>query len=72
MDTEKQRQCRRDEQLLGAYRVTDQQRMAARRALEWIGALEAWLIFRYEISDLFAIEEVDYSRLTAILEPFLN
>jgi len=37
----------------GAYRVTDQQRMAARRALEWIGASEAQLVFRYEISDLF-------------------
>jgi len=31
----------------GAYRVADQQRMAARRALEWIGASEAWLVFRY-------------------------
>jgi len=53
MDTEKQRQRRcddarltksgnaRSEQLLvvpSAYRVADQQRMAARRALEWIGA----------------------------------
>jgi len=51
--TEKQRQCRHDnvrltesgnarsEQLLvvpSAYRVTNQLRMAARRALEWIGA----------------------------------
>ena len=67
MDAEKQRQHRRDdarliesgnarsEQLLscGAYRVADQQRMAARRALEWIGASEARLVFRYEISDLF-------------------
>ena len=26
--------------------------MAARRALEWIGMLKAWLDFRYEISDL--------------------
>ena len=53
MDTEKQRQRRRNdvrltesrnarsEQLLvvpSAYRVANQQRMAARRALEWIGA----------------------------------
>ena len=53
MDTEKQRQCRRDntrltksgnarsEQLLvvpSAYRVANQQRVAARGALEWIGA----------------------------------
>jgi len=53
MDTEKQMQRRHDdarltesgdtrsEQLLlvpSAYRVANQQRMAARRALEWIGA----------------------------------
>jgi len=53
MDTEKQRQHRHDdtmltesgntrsEQLLvvpSAYRVANQQRMADRRALEWIGA----------------------------------
>jgi len=30
-----------------------QQRMAARRALEWIGASKAQLVFRYEISELF-------------------
>jgi len=36
------------------YRVTNQQRMAARRALEWIKTLKAWLVFRYEISDLFS------------------
>ena len=36
-----------------AYRVSNQQRMAARRALEWIGTSKAWLAFRYEISDLF-------------------
>jgi len=37
-----------------AYRVTNQQRMAARRALEWIRASKAWLAFRYEVSDLFS------------------
>ena len=36
-----------------AYRVAKQQRMAARRALEWIGMSKAQLVFRYEISDLF-------------------
>jgi len=36
-----------------AYRVTNQQRMAARRALEWIRTSKARLVFRYEISDLF-------------------
>ena len=36
-----------------AYRVANQQRMASRRALEWIGTSKAWLVFRYEISDLF-------------------
>jgi len=35
-----------------AYRVTSEQRIAARRALEWIGMSKAWLDFRYEISDL--------------------
>ena len=28
--------------------------MAARRALEWIGASEAQLVFRYEIPDVFS------------------
>ena len=32
---------------------TNQQRMAARRALERIGMSKAQLVFRYEISDLF-------------------
>ena len=63
MDTEKQRQHRHDDAKLerqnraatcGAYGVSDQQRMAARRTLEWIRASEARLIFRYEISDLFS------------------
>ena len=36
-----------------AYRVANQQRMAARRVLEWIGTSKAQLVFRYEISDLF-------------------
>ena len=57
MDTEKQRQHRcdkarltksrdtRSEQLLmDVYRVAKQQRMAARRALEWIGTLKAQLV----------------------------
>ena len=35
-----------------AYRVAKQQKMAARRALEWIGTSKAQLVFRYEISDL--------------------
>jgi len=34
------------------YSVTNQQRMAARRALEWIGMSKAQLVFRYEISDM--------------------
>jgi len=37
----------------GAYRVANQQRAAARRALEWIWTSKAWLVFRYEISDLY-------------------
>ena len=63
MDTKKQRQHRRDGMRLtesqkraatcGAYRVAIQERMDTRRALEWIGVSKAWLVFRYEISDLF-------------------
>ena len=37
----------------GVYRVANQQRMAARRALDWIGTSKARLVFRYEISDLY-------------------
>ena len=36
----------------GAYRVANQQSLAVRRALEWIRASKARLVFRYEISDL--------------------
>jgi len=35
-----------------AYRVTNQQRMAVRRATECIGTSKAQLVFRYEISGL--------------------
>ena len=65
MDTEKQRQRRRDDARLtesrnarsthDAYRVANQQRMAARRTPEWIRTSKAWLVFRYDISDLFPI-----------------
>ena len=40
----------------GAYRITNQQRMAVRRALEWIRTSKARLVFRYEISDLLFYE----------------
>jgi len=70
MDTEKQKQCRyddarlaesrnaRSEKLLvmATLRVANQQRMAARRALEWIGTSKARLVFRYEISDLLPVK----------------
>jgi len=68
MDTEKQRQHRCDDVRLtesenarrkqltcDAYRVTNQQRMASRRALEWIAMSKAQMVFRYEISDLFSL-----------------
>ena len=70
MDTEKQRQRRRNdvrliksrnarsEQLLVVpiqYRVAFQQRMAARRALEWIRTSKARLVLKYEISDLYTL-----------------
>ena len=62
MDTEKQRQRRCDNTRLkrqkwaatrDAYRVTNQQKMVAKRALEWIRTSKARLVFRYEISNLW-------------------
>ena len=64
MDTKKQRQCRRDDMRLTESgnasfswylqsRYPTENDMAASRALEWIGASKARLVFRYEISDLF-------------------
>ena len=68
MDTEKLRQSRRNDTRLTerrkcqkwaathySYRIANQQRMAARRALEWIRTSQAWLVFRYEISYLFSL-----------------
>jgi len=64
MDIKKQRQCRHNDKAdqeqkrqkraatCDAYRITNQQRMAVRRALEWIGMSKGRLVFSYEISDL--------------------
>ena len=63
MDAENQRQCRHDDVRLSEWKrqkraathdakVSNQQRMAARRALEWIGTSKARPAFRYEISDM--------------------
>ena len=84
MDTEKQRQRIRDDARLtesgnarseqlntrGAYRVASQQRMAARRALEWIGASKARLLFRYEILGLFWTKShtIKHSNIQSCLE----
>ena len=74
MDTEKQRQCRRDdarltesgnarsEQLLvvpSAYRIANQQRMAARRALEWIGVSKpGWFLdMKYQNSCKYLLSQ---------------
>jgi len=63
MDTEEQRQCRRnDERLTESGSARSKQllemptvlRRIARRALEWIGMSKTQLVFRYEISDLFS------------------
>ena len=62
MDTEKQKKHRCDDSMLkhqkraathGAYRVTNQQRMAARRALEWIGTSKAWLVLDMKYQTCF-------------------
>ena len=64
MDTaEKQRQCRRDDARLtksGNARskqllVMPMEYPRNRVWLEWIRASKAWLVFRYELSDLFML-----------------
>jgi len=68
MDTEKQRQRRcddvrltesgnaRTEQLLVVLKeLLTNREWHARKALEWIRASEARLVFRYEISDLLIV-----------------
>ena len=52
-EADREWKCEKRAATRGAYRVANQQRMAARRALEWIRTSKAWLVFRYEISDLF-------------------
>ena len=47
-----------------AYRVTNQQSLAVRRALQWIRMWRAQLVFRYEISDLF-LRNHPFSELTS-------
>ena len=47
-----------------AYRVTNQQSLAVRRALQWIRMWKAQLVFRYEISDLF-LRNHPFSELTS-------
>jgi len=47
--------CQKQAATHDAYRVTNQQRMAPTRALEWITTLNAWLVFRNEISHLFVL-----------------
>ena len=64
MDTEKQRQRRRNnERLTKSGNARSKQllemptllwRIAASRSLEWIGTSKTQLVFRYEISDLFS------------------
>ena len=44
--------CQKRAATCEAYRVANQQRMATRRALEWIRTSKAQLVFKYEISDL--------------------
>ena len=62
MDTEKQRQCRRDDVRLtesGNARskqlpVVPTELLTNRVWLEWIRMSKAWLVFRYEVSDLLS------------------
>ena len=51
-EADRERKCQKQAATHDAYRVANQKRMAARRALEWIGMSKAQLVFTYEISDL--------------------
>ena len=71
MDTEKQRQCRRDdarltesgnarsEQLL----IMPTESLTNRVWLEWIRTSKARLVFGYEISDLFTWKSILYASI---------
>jgi len=54
-EADRERKCQSEQLLVvpSTHRVANQQRITARRALEWI-SVEAQLVFRYEISYLFA------------------
>ena len=51
------------------YRITNQQRMAARRDLEWTRISKARMIFKYERSDLFCVHKPLLSNLSTFLRP---
>jgi len=38
-----------------AYGVANQQKMATRRALEWIRTSKPWLVFRYETCSIMPV-----------------
>jgi len=46
--TDRERECQKRAATHVAYRVANQQRMAARRAFEWIGMLKARLDMKYQ------------------------
>jgi len=52
-EADQEQKCEKRAATRDAYKITNQQRMAARRALEWIGTLKTQLVFiRYEVSAL--------------------
>ena len=65
MDTEKQRQRRcHDARMTESGNARSEQRMAARRALEWIGASKARLVFRYELVFAHSVNWSNYGICT--------
>ena len=55
---DREQKCQKWAATRDAYRVTNQQRMAVRRAIEWIRMSKAQLVFRYEISGSLHLESI--------------
>ena len=68
-EADQERKCQKRVATHDAYRVANHQRMAARRTLEWIGMLKAWLVFRYEASDFLSQLLLPFSHQSLTLPP---
>ena len=54
-EADREWKCEKRAATRGAYRVANQQRMAARRALEWIRTSKARLVFRSDVKVCYRI-----------------